>query len=400
MKFSHSSVVAALFILSLITYLDRAAISSAKSAMSADMAISDRAMGAVFGAFALGYALAQIPAGWLADRFGPRLALSVLVVVWSLFTAGTASAKNLMQLLAARFLFGVAEAGAYPCSARAFFNWLGPDERGRANGIIFSGARIGAAVAFPLMAWLLNINGWRTAFMLLAAPGLTWALLWAIWFRDYPPGAAPPPGAAQKRTLPLLPILRSPSFQFAMIQYFASNFTFFICISWMLPYLQERYQLTAQQAAEYSTIPLLFAACAQWGSGAMVDFLYRTNRISWSRPLPAASGFALAAAGIFAVTRMHGPAAAVACFAIAAFGTEMTVSPSWAFCMDLGASASGSVTGAMNMIGNLASFVSANAFPILKDLTGSGSAYFLLAAVLNAIGVLCWLRIGVYAHEH
>jgi MFS family permease len=79
-------IVASLFVLSLITYIDRAAISSAKTPMAAELGLSDQAMGAVFGAFALGYALAQVPSGWFADRFGPRLALSTVVTIWSLFT--------------------------------------------------------------------------------------------------------------------------------------------------------------------------------------------------------------------------------------------------------------------------------------------------------------------------
>ncbi len=386
-------VVAALFVLSLITYLDRAAISSAKSAISADLVISDRAMGAVFSAFALGYALAQIPAGWLADRFGPRLALSALVIAWSLFTAMTGFGRSVTQLLVARFLFGVAEAGAFPCSARAFFNWLHPGERGRANGIIFSGSRIGAAIAFPLMAWLLNAGSWRIAFYLLAIPGLTWALAWAVFFRDHPGGTAVAARAVESTGLSFGAILRSGPFRLAMVQYFASNFTFFICLSWMLPYLQERYRLSASEAAGYSMIPLLFGAVAHWTSGTLVDVLYRTGWKRWSRPLPGAFGFALATLAMLALTGMHSPITAVACFAIAAFGTEMTISPSWALCMDVGGTASGSVSGAMNMAGNFAAFVSANAFPYLKDLTGSGVAYFTLAATLNALGGFCWLRI-------
>ncbi|MEX2264190.1 MAG: MFS transporter, partial [Bryobacteraceae bacterium] len=86
---SRYLVVAALFVLSLITYIDRAAISSAKDAIGADLSLSDQSMGAVFSVFALGYALAQIPSGWLADRWGPRLALTAVVAVWSLLTALT-----------------------------------------------------------------------------------------------------------------------------------------------------------------------------------------------------------------------------------------------------------------------------------------------------------------------
>ena len=118
-------VVGGLFVLSLITYVDRAAISTAKGPMAAELSLSDREMGAVFSAFALGYAAAQIPSGWLADRLGPRRALAMVVVLWSLLTSLTGAMSTFGPLLAVRFLFGVAEAGAFPGSAR-----VSPTSRG------------------------------------------------------------------------------------------------------------------------------------------------------------------------------------------------------------------------------------------------------------------------------
>ena len=152
-------VLGALFLLSLILYVDRAAISSAKSAIAGELALSDTSMGWVFGAFSLGYAFAQIPWGWFADRVGPRLALAIVVALWSAFTSLTGLASRASWLLLTRFLFGVAEAGAFPGSARVFYNWLPAQERGIANGILFSGALLGGGLAFPLCHWLLDTYG-------------------------------------------------------------------------------------------------------------------------------------------------------------------------------------------------------------------------------------------------
>ena len=163
-KSRRSLVVGGLFVLSLITYVDRAAISTAKGPMAAELSLSDGEMGAVFSAFALGYAAAQIPSGWLADRLGPRRALAIVVVLWSLLTSLTGAMSTFGPLLAVRFFFGVAEAGAFPGSARVFYNWLPVTERGIANGILFSGALLGGAVAFPFYTWLLDNYSWRGAF--------------------------------------------------------------------------------------------------------------------------------------------------------------------------------------------------------------------------------------------
>ena len=168
-----------LFAVSWILYLDRAAISTAKDLIAKDLGLSNDAMGVVFGCFALAYALGQIPAGWFADRFGPRLTLTVVVSAWSLFTALTGLAPEFGALVVIRFMFGLAEAGAFPASARAFYMWLPRELHGRANGIIFSGSRLGAALSFPILAGLLDSFGWRIAFYLLSVPGLLWA---AVWF--------------------------------------------------------------------------------------------------------------------------------------------------------------------------------------------------------------------------
>jgi len=384
-------VVFILFLLSMITYIDRVCISSAKEPIAAELSLSDEAMGAVFSAFALGYALAQVPSGWLADRFGPRLALSVVVTAWSIFTALTGAARRFVPLLLIRFLFGVGEAGAFPGAARAFYNWLPTGERGRANGIIFSGTRLGGALSFPLLAWMLAAWGWRASFVILGALGVGWALVWLAWFRDYPEKPIPRAEPAGAQGMTFAQVFRSKGMALAMAQYFAGNFTFFICLSWMHPYLKQHYRLTSAEAAGYSMVPLLFGATAQWVAGFMVDFLYRRPALRpWSRRLPGILGFVLAAGGLWGVTLAGTPALAVAYFTLATFGADMTISPSWAYCMDIGGRHSGAVSGSMNMLGNIGSFVSANAFPYLYRLTGSASAYFYLAASLNVASLACW----------
>jgi ACS family glucarate transporter-like MFS transporter len=384
------TVVLALFALSMITYVDRVCISAAKDPISAEMHLSDTAMGLIFSAFALGYALAQIPCGWLADRLGPRLMLTFVVTLWSAMTALTGAAWNLASLVTIRFLFGISEAGAYPGSARAICNWLPSGERGRANGILFSGSRLGGAVSFPLLAWMLTRWRWRTSFWILGGLGLVWALFWLLWFRDYPEGTFTEDQVPSQPGIGLRDVLRSMPMRLAMLQYFASNFTFFIGLSWMLPYLKRQFHLADGQAVAFAMAPLLAGTLSLWIAGWLVDVLYRSRYRVWSRRIPAILGFSLSTAGLLALTQAGTPMAAAVCFTLAVFGSDMTVSPSWVFCADIAGKNAGSVSGAMNMVGNLGSFVSANAFPILAAATGSAAAYFFCAAALNILGILCW----------
>lgn len=387
-------VAAALAILSWITYLDRAAISSVKDPVAAELGLDNRSMGAVFSAFALGYALGQIPAGLAVDRFGPRLMLATVVAIWSFLTGWTGLAQSLTSLLLIRFLFGLAEAGAYPGTARAIYGWLPASEHGRANGIVFAAARIGAALAFPLMAWLLATRSWRETFYWLAVPGLLWAILWYSLFRD----RAAPVDTTTTPGLPLQDALKTIPYRCALFQYFAANFTTFLCLSWMNPYLKDRYSLSAADAAFYTMIPLLVGATAQTASGFLVDRLFVSPRRSISRVAPAILGFLISAVGALAIPFAPSAPWAAVFFALAAFGAEVTISPSWAFCIDLGGKNSGSVSGAMNMSGNFGSFVSANAFPWIDSYFGNANPYFYLLVVLNLTSAVAWTRMRLRAN--
>jgi ACS family glucarate transporter-like MFS transporter len=377
----------------MITYVDRTSVSIAKEPISTQLNLSDRQMGMVFSSFALGYSVLQIPAGWLADEVGPRAVLSGAVAFWSVLTALTGAAWSFTSLLTIRFLFGAGEAAVFPGSARAIHNWLQPGERGRANGALFAGSRLGAAFSYPLIVWMISVRSWRLAFFVLGCAGLAWSAVWLIWFRNSPP-------AGRTARLPCVVIgtdgvtklIASVPVYFALFQYFASNFTNFICLSWMFPYLQTQYHLTSSSAAVYSMAPLLLGAMSQGVTGWAMDRMYSSSLRTWSRRLPGAIGFALAASGLLGLIRAGSVGMAVLAFTVAIFGADMTISPSWVFCADIGGIRTGRLSGALNMLGSIGAFASANAFPLLKQETGSSSAYFMLAALLDVMGLLCWLR--------
>ena len=394
------------FALSMLLYLDRVAISTARGPITSELGLSDTQFGWVLSAFALGYALFQTPGGLVADRFGARVALASVVTLWSVFTALTGLARGYATLLLYRFLFGAGEAGAYPTCARAFYNWLPVAERGLAQGINFSGARLGAAFALPAVAWLVGAAGWRLAFYLLGGIGFVYAAVWWWWFRDLPEdhasvstseraliverrGAVSVEAAASP--LRFAAIARSANVWIAMGQYFASNFTFFFCLTWLFPYLQRTYGLQATQAGLLSSAPLIGGALGNWVGGSLVDLLYRQGRWQLSRQLPAVVGFLLAATGLLGSLVVDQMYAKVLLLAIAVFGADMTLPPSWAFCIDIGRNHAGTVSGTMNMAGNVGSFVTSLAFPYLLIWTGSPAPFFVVGATLNAGAALLWL---------
>jgi MFS transporter, ACS family, glucarate transporter len=400
-------VLAFLFVFSFLTIVDRVAISGAKSSMAAELGVGDVAFGFIFGVFALGYALGQVPSGWAADRWGPRVFLAGIVIAWSVFTGLTALMVAVPMLVAVRLLFGLAEAGIYPTASRAIYSWIPAHDRGRAQGLLFIGSRLGAAFGLSVVSAAIGAFGWRGTFWVLAIVGIGLAAGWYAWFRNTPEEkagvsaselayirggqtGAPAATAADGRSL------WSADAVWLGVQYFASNFTFFIAFTWLLPYLQSRYALSAAEAGAYASIPLYCGAIGNWVSGSLVDTIYRRGLRRQSRLLPAMAGFALAIAGLLAAPSMATVGGAVACFSLATLGVDMTLSPSWTSCQDLAGPRTGLLSGAMNMVGNLGSFVSSITFPVLLDATGSANAYFYLAATFNLLAIGCWSRI----HPH
>jgi ACS family glucarate transporter-like MFS transporter len=391
--------------LSMLLYVDRVCISSAKEHIARDLHLSDTQMGWVLSIFALGYALGQVPTGLMADRLGPRLILSAVVTAWSIFTALTAAVRGFIPLLGCRFLFGVGEAGAFPACARAVYSWIPMTERGLVQGLMFSGARFGAAFTLPLVAWMVSSIGWRHSFIVLGVIGIGWAAFWYCWFRDDPVlhkgiseaerefiigGRQQSSTAEQPPPLTARRLMGSKNVWLLMSQYFSSNFTFFFSLSWLFPYLKSRYSLGMVEAGFYAAIPPLAGAFGNWTAGALIDWIYRRGNWLSSRRTPAIAGFILAAAGLLACSQMSTPVGAIACLALAVFGADMTIAPSWTVCIDIGQKNSGAVSGTMNMAGNLGSFVTALAFPYLLKWTGSHTAFFYVGTGLNLAAIAAW----------
>src|SRR5690349_13423027 len=132
-------------------------------------------MSVVFSAFTLAYSIFEVPSGWLGDVTGARRVLTRIVLWWSAFTMLTGAAQGLRSLVAIRFLFGAGEAGAFPNVARSFSRWFPVRERGRANGVLFLGSRLGGMLSAPLALLLIARWGWRATFVAFGAIGLAWA---------------------------------------------------------------------------------------------------------------------------------------------------------------------------------------------------------------------------------
>ena len=406
-------MVAGTFLLALLLYIDRICISVAKEPISAALDLSDKQMGWVLAAFSLGYAFFQTPSGIMADKFGPRNILASIVTIWSIFTALTGIAWNFISLLVVRFLFGAGEAGAFPGMSRAIYNWFPLKERGLVTGINFSGSRLGAAFALPFVAWLINNYGWRATFFVLGGIGVLWALGWYILFRDKPEDHKSISKTEKeyilatrqdkhvsltKEQINFGQLMKSRNMWLAMGQYFCSNFTFFFALTWLFPHIKQEYDLKTIEAGFYTAIPLIFGAFGNWFSGWLIDRIFKAEKWNKSRIFPASLGFALAAIGLLGSIYMDSALGAIVFLSLAIFGADMTLPPSWAFCVDIGKKHSGAVSGTMNMAGNIGAFITALLFPYILAWTGSTTLFFIIGAILNVIAIFLWLQMKPQKH--
>ncbi|RXK56341.1 MFS transporter [Oleiharenicola lentus] len=399
-------VVCATFLLSVLLYVDRVCVSTAKGQITHDLGLTDTQFGWVMSSFAIGYALFQTPSGMLADKLGARKILTAIVASWSIFTGLSAVAWNYGSMLVIRFLFGAGEAGAFPGMARTVYSWIPTQERGLVKGINFSGSRLGAAFALPVLGITVESLGWKLTFAILMVIGCGWSLAWWLWFRDDPSehngisaqelayiranrqgGAAPPVSGR----LPLGHMFRSSSLWLMMTQYLFSNFTAFFCLTWLYPHIKGTYNLSAGGAGLYAMVPLLCGAAGNIFSGWLVDRIYASGHRHLSRKLPAIAGFLLTAVGMIISVQQTSVGPAVFWLSVAVFGVDMILSPSWSFCIDIGGQHAGQVSGTMNMAGNIGSAIIGPAFPFLLHLTGSADVFFYLIAVFSVLAALCWV---------
>ncbi|MBF0431468.1 MAG: MFS transporter [Fibrobacteria bacterium] len=391
------------FLLTVLLYVDRACISAAKVSITHDLGLSKTQFGWILAVFTLGYALLQAPSGKFADKHGPRIALTSIITIWSVLTALTGAAFGFVSMLIMRFLFGVGQAGAFPALTKIVFNWFPFKERGIVQGFYSSGSRVGAAFALPLVAVMITVIGWRLTFLTFGLIGLVFALIWFLLFKDKPEESSlisekernyiikyRQQPSAVKVKLPFIKVLASGNVWLAMGQYMCSNFTFYFTLTWMFPYIQERFSLGAVTTGLYSMWPLLAGMLGNWISGILVDVVYKFGNLSLSRKTPAITGFLLASFGMIMVTQVDSIGMAVFFMSVAVLGADMTLTPSWVFCIDIGKDNSGVVSGTMNMAGNLGAFVTIIAYPYLREWTGSNVPFFYTCAGLSIVAVILW----------
>jgi MFS family permease len=397
--------------LAIVQYIDRVCIAQAMPDIRSDLGITgaqyDDYVGYVFSAFALAYALFEIPTGWMGDRFGPRKTLARVVIWWSFFTAATGWMRSVASLVVTRFLFGMGEAGCFPNLTRAFATWLRPEEKARAQGILWLCARWGGAITPILVALVLARMSWRHAFMAFAVLGLVWAIFFYRWFRDDPRDhprvnaaewalLAGNPPVARHDAVPWKAFLASRTTWLLWAQYFFMSYCWYFYVTWLPTFLKNAYGSTLGKytLALLAGVPLFGGGFGNLISGFLTARLARVTGLARARKILAGVGFALAGAIFLLPAHLHDPVLIMLAMGFASLFGDLSMPSSWAACMDVGGKFAGTYSGAMNMMGNFGGALAPAAIGHILKLTNRNWAVaFYLFAGAYFLGALCWLFI-------
>lgn len=397
-------MLALLLLATTINYVDRSNLSIVAPFLSKELGLDPVQMGLLFSAFAWSYAIANLPGGWIIDRFGSRHVYGLAQLAWSSATLALGLVSGFTALFGLRFAVGLAEAPAFPVNNRVVSTWFPQRERGRATSTYASGQYIGSALLSPLLFWMATHYGWRSVFWGTGVAGLASALVWLAVYRE--PRESTRANAAELELITAGGALTSmaPREHVAWVQIarllrerqvwalglgkFAVMSSLYFLLTWFPTYLVRERGLTSLKAGAATSLPYIAATIGVLLGGVWSDWLLRRGAgISAARKIPIVTGF-LGASSIIAVNYVSGTALALAILTFAFFAQGVS-SNSWSIIAEVAPrSMMGTTGGIINFTGHIAGIVTPILIGYILRETGSFEwvlAYVSLAGIVGAL---------------
>jgi ACS family glucarate transporter-like MFS transporter len=405
-------------------YIDRVCFSTLTKSIKTDLGMTDDQKADILGAFFLTYALCQIPIGALADRYGPRLVLTIAIAAWSAVTACTGFATSFHTLLAIRLLLGITEAGAYPAAAGLVKNWTNVEERGRFSSIVAFGGRLGGAIApkmtaglailligFGFTAWS-NPSGvnWRGVFALYGLCGLVVAALFWFVVRDRPDHSLTAPNSRQSFWQELWPLIKTignlarnrTMWLFGFVQ-LGVNIGWAFLVTLLPDYLDERFHVALEDIGLMQSVILTTGCVGMIVGGLTTDWYRHFLGPRWGRAVPLGLTLTGCATLCYFVSVASDPWMVTALLSAMAFLVDLGIPCIWAFAQDVGGRKVGAALGWGNMWGNLAAWQSPIILTQVKNTYGWDTA-FVVCGCFFVAAAICGLLLNatkpVYTGEN
>ncbi|MFJ7467374.1 MFS transporter [Peribacillus frigoritolerans] len=403
------TILAMLFIVTVINYIDRSALGIAAPVMKEDLAFDAVKLGVAFSAFNWAYTAFNIPGGWLLDRFGARKVYGVALLLWSTFTFFQGFISTLLGLFILRFLVGITEAPSFPGNSRLTTMWFPQHERGRAVSIYNSAQYFGLALFTPVMAWILQEFGWHDVFFVAGGAGIFVAILWFAFVRepynhprvnqaeiDYINSGGGLANKEEKRKVnwsDIRLLLTNRQMVGIYIGQYALNTIVWFFLTWFPTYLVTEKGLSLIQTGFAASVPYIGAFFGGIVGGIISDKLLKKGKsLAVARKTPIITGFLLSSTIVLA--NFTSNIFLLILIMSIAFFAKGLAGLTWSLVGDMAPKELIGLTGGIfNTIGNIAGIVTPLVIGFILAKTNSFSGALIFVAVVLFAGALSYIFI-------
>ena len=383
-----------LFLIGVVNYLDRSALSIANTTIQKDLAISPMQMGVMLSAFSVAYAFSQLPLGALIDKLGSKLALGGSLVVWSVAQAAFGLFSSYGHLVGLRVLLGIGEAPVFPSAAKALSEWFDTQERGTATGWVWSSTCIGPCLAPPLLTVFMVHLGWRGMFILTGIMGL---LLAVCWFKFYKSKAEymaetgrAEPVAVQQQKAPKVrwtSLFKDRNTWGAFLGFMGVIYMIWLNLTWLPGYFEREHGLDLYRTAWVVSLAYLFGALGTIVAGKCCDRLVaRGMRVLASRKLMVILGLLGGALFTLIVAFTTNVVACVILLCLTMFFINISSATAW---MIVNTIVPSERVASFGSIQNFGGHLAGSIAPILTGFSVQQSGSFSTAFVISAVVAVC-----------
>ena len=395
-------IILILLLAAIVNYLDRANLSIANTTIAREFGFSSTEMGMLLSAFLWPYALANLPAGWLVDKLGPKKMFAWALGLWSAFTAMAAFVNSYSLFYGLRMMLGVSESPFFTSGIKITHRWFSEKERGLPTSIINTGSQIANAVAPPILTVLLLTLGWRGMFIVIGLAGIPLLLAWLKFYRDPDareealihagkrPVEQPAGQAAVKASWGSL--FRHKTTWFMIVGNFSIMFTIWVYLTWLPSYLETSLGFSLKQTGWIASIPFFAGILGVLCGGALSDWMIRRGaKAIAARKVPIVCGAALAACFVAPIPFVDSTPLCILLLTLGYFCSQLPSGVIWTLATDI---APKEQVASLGAIQNFGGFLGAAMAPIVTgvilDLTGQFTNVFLLGAGLLMLGALSY----------
>ncbi|MBF4565075.1 MFS transporter [Plantibacter sp. VKM Ac-2876] len=390
-----------------VNYLDRSTLSVANTTIAQEFGLDAFQMGLLLSAFSWPYAIANLPAGFLVDKFGPKKMFAFAAGAWSLVSMVTAAANSFGFLYAARVALGIAESPFFTSALKVNERWFNKSERALPVSLVNTGSQIANAIAPPLLTFLLLTMSWRGMFIIVGAFGIVIALVWLRIYRDptLKEQSMIKGAEAEARVVATVEqvawgqLFKHRNTWFMVLGAFGIFYTVWVYLTWLPSYLQTARGFSLADSGWLASLPFLCGIIGVvfggWLSSRLVQRGVGTVR---ARKIPIVGGALLAAASVLPVAYVDNTALAVALLSVGYFASQVPIGCLWTLASDIAPS---NQVASLGAIQNFGGFMGAAVAPvvtgaILTATDGNYTLVFLIGGVLLLVGALSY---GLFVKE-